>query len=259
MGTRMSTWRRITKFNAVGGAGVLTYQLVVRPWMRRWGATDEEVTAALPGDELVRRLDAQSTHAVTIAAPPEAVWPWIVQMGQDRGGLYSYLWVENALLRLGFRNADRIVPEWQDLKVGDRIWFVPEHYATSRFGPVVMAIDPPRSLILSMGVPDQPCPGTWQFILRQRSDGDTRLLLRSRASAEAPLAMRVMNAVMEAGYFVMERRMLLGIKERAERTAIAESSGVVADHERSNIAPWPLGDTTSFPHVESTLTDAAAR
>ena len=103
---------------AAAGAGTLAaYALAVRPWHVRWGATDEEVNERLPGDELVRHPNVEATHAVTIKAPAEEVWPWLVQIGQDKGGFYSYSWLEN-LAGCRLRNADRIVPEFQRLKVG---------------------------------------------------------------------------------------------------------------------------------------------
>lgn len=94
-----------------GAAAYLALGRLLRPWYSRWGATDAEVRASLPGDELVPSPRAQSTWAVTIEAPPDAVWPWLVQMGQDRAGFYTYEWFENVVLRLDIHNAARIVPE----------------------------------------------------------------------------------------------------------------------------------------------------
>jgi hypothetical protein len=104
-----------------GAAAYLALGRLLRPSYSRWGATDEEVRRSLPGDELVPTPRAQSTWAVTIEAPPERVWPWLVQMGQDRAGFYTYEWFENGLLRLNIHNVDRIVPEWQNITVGDRM------------------------------------------------------------------------------------------------------------------------------------------
>lgn len=190
--------------------------LAVWRWLHNWGAVDEEITRKLPGDELVPNVSNQSTMGVTIQAPPEQVWPWLAQMGVDRAGLYSYLFVENTLLRLGVQNADRIVPEWQDLKIGDHIWFTPEDYPTPQFGPVVTAIEPYHALVLCHGEPGKPCPGTWQFILERRGEGSTRLLLRERRSADEPLSSKIPNLIMVPGYWMMDRAMLRGIKERAE-------------------------------------------
>lgn len=219
---------RLASLVGLTAGAVAAYRLAILPRIRRWGATDAEGNAALPGDELVPRFRSQSTMAVSIAAPPEAVWQWLVQMGVDRAGFYSYTWVENGLLRLGVTNADSIVPEWQDIKVGDRFWFTPENYPTPHVGPVVTAIEPHRALILNLGEADKPCPGTWQFVLDERPAESTRLILRSRTSTESPLLVRLSDLVMEPGYLIMSRRMLVGIKQRAEsqtRRAVAQRHG----------------------------------
>ncbi|HET8603675.1 MAG TPA: hypothetical protein VFM09_07080 [Marmoricola sp.] len=190
---------------------------LTRPWYSRWGATAEEVRRPLPGDELVPSPRAQSTWAVSISAPPGQVWPWLVQMGQDRAGFYTYEWFENRILRLGIHNADRIVPAWQELQVGDRLWFYPERYPiTPRTGPRVVALEPERALLLCHQVSEtaDACPGTWQFILEPAEGGSsTRLLLRAR-SGRGPTTW--FDTLAEPGYFLMTRGMLLGIKRRAE-------------------------------------------
>lgn len=199
-------------------AGLAMLPQLARPWYARWGTTGDEAHEPLPGDDLVPEAAGEMTLAVTIAAPPADVWPWLVQMGQDRAGLYTYTWVENGLLHLRFHNADQIVPEWQHLRVGDHIWFLPEHYLAPRFGPTVARIAPERALILTLGELDQPAPATWQFVLRPTPEGGTRLLFRQRTRAGQPLVVRMPSRLMEPGYFYMERKMLLGIKERAERS-----------------------------------------
>ena len=196
----------------------LAHRLIVRVG-RGWGADRNELIEPLPGDELVPDTDGQATMAITIDAPPEAVWPWLVQMGVDRGGLYSLLWVENGLLHLGVKNANRIVPEWQDLKVGDIVAFTPECYPGGRHGPTVTAIEPNRALILAHGENPETAVGSWQFVLEPEVDGATRLLMRSRSSAEKPLGLKVFDAVAEPGYLIMDIAMLRGIKERAEKAA----------------------------------------
>jgi len=110
----------------IAGVG-LGYFLAVRPWHLRWGATDEEVTEALPGDE-ISSGDPGVTHAITIDAPPKDVWPWVLQIGQDRGGFYSYTFLEN-LIGCEMKNIAKIVPEWQNRAVGDTVWFgTPKHF-----------------------------------------------------------------------------------------------------------------------------------
>ena len=193
--------------------------LLLRPWYATWGATAAEARDPLPGDEIVPEAASQVTLAVDIDAPPEAVWPWLVQMGVDRAGLYTYTWMENGVLGLGVENADRIHPEWQDLRPGDLIAFTPEDYPGGRSGPLVVTIVPNEALLLCTGEEATDCPGTWQFVLQDRGDGTTRLVFRGRISGDGPLAVRMMDLGLEPGYFLMERKMLLGIKERAERTA----------------------------------------
>lgn len=197
-----------------------------RPNMLRWGATDAEVAALLPGDELLDEPTLVTTRAVTIDAPSTSVWPWLVQMGQDRGGLYSYDWIEN-LVGLDFHNADRIVPEWQTLEVGDQIRAAPET-AGAEAGFTVVAIDPGRSIVTLVGDPDQvvpeasqpplPAGGTWVFVVEPLGDNQSRLLIRLRMQLDWPRpAAWIAERLLEPVHFVMERKQLLGIKERAER------------------------------------------
>lgn len=103
---------------ASAAAAAIVYRRVIEPWHQRWGAIDDEVAAELPGDDLVPEPASQITRAITIAAPPAAVWPWLVQIGADRAGFYSYDWLEN-LFGLRIHSADRIVDDWQELAVGD--------------------------------------------------------------------------------------------------------------------------------------------
>jgi hypothetical protein len=187
---------------------VITYVLA-RPWISTWGATEDEAARNLPGDELVLDTTSTSTLAVTIEAPPEEVWSWLVQMGVDRGGFYTYLLVENTLMRIGVHNADRIHPEWQDIEVGDHFWFTPEEYPGPRQGPVVMDIQKNRALILCEGKSAEDCPGTWQFVLDEQNDGSTRLLFRDKGSGFA-------EPILEPGFVVMNRGMLLGLEQKAE-------------------------------------------
>ncbi|HEX3198586.1 MAG TPA: hypothetical protein VHR39_13640 [Propionibacteriaceae bacterium] len=202
-----------------GAAAYLALGRLLRPLYSRWGATDEEVRRTLPGDELVPTPRAQSTWAVTIEAPPERVWPWLVQIGQDRAGFYTYEWFENGLLRLSIHNADRIVPEWQNITVGDRMWFYPERYPIKpRSGPRVVAIEPNRALLLCHQVMDDAttCPGTWQFVLEAGGENATRLMLRARSG---PSPTTWFDILAEPAYFLMTRGMLLGIKRRAEASS----------------------------------------
>ena len=205
-------------------AGVLSavYLFVVRPWIQRWGASDDEVNRVWPGDDLIPDPRYETTHAVTINAPADAVWPWLVQIGQERGGFYSYEWLEN-LLRLDIHNADRIIPEFQHLEVGDTMSLAPDNAA-----PLTVAVlEPSRALVWRTGPPDHPLePGdylrgelaaTWAYLLDPVDADRTRLTVRWRSAWEPSALGSVPNGlVLEPSHFIMERKMLLGIKERAE-------------------------------------------
>ena len=181
-------------------------------WHLHWGATREEVDARLPGDELMDDPDVVATRAVAIDAPPAAVWPWLVQMGPGRGGAYTYDWIEN-LFGLGMHSSDRVHPEWQHLQVGD----APSVKPGKEVGPNAMRVrilQPEHALVSS----DDQGKWVWAFVLVADGDG-TRLISRNRLRAGDSLASRAGLALMTPGSWVMERKMLLGIKERAEKLA----------------------------------------
>ncbi|HET7398179.1 MAG TPA: SRPBCC family protein [Intrasporangium sp.] len=205
---------------------VATATAALRRWYLRWGATDEEVAARLAGDDLLPKADLLATRAITVHASPDRVWPWLAQMGQGRGGLYSYDWLEN-LVGCDLHSADRIVPEWQDVAVGDPFRLHPQATLT------VAHVDPGRALVVRAPRPldDRAATGrfgpidfTWAFVLRDESggrwDGGTRLLVRERYAYLAPWAALVAEPV-EALSALMSQRMLRGIRDRAERQAVA--------------------------------------
>lgn len=193
---------------AAACAGAAAYVYAVRPWHVRWGATDEEVGERLPGDELVEHPNVEATHAITINAPVEEVWPWLVQIGQDRGGFYSYAWLEN-LVGCRLHNADRIVPEFQQLKAGDTVRLHPHAPPLP-----VLICEPPRTLVLGNNMD---YPGTWGFYLKEAEGGATRLLIRGRGDWKPGLLSWLgAHVLFEPAHFIMERKMMLGIKSRAE-------------------------------------------
>jgi hypothetical protein len=193
---------------AAGTAAALeTTRRLVRTPVLTWGATEEEAGRSLPGDELLEDPAVVSTRAITIDAPPSAVWPWLVQMGSGRGGAYTYDWIEN-LFGLGMHSAERIHPEWQNLAVGD---VIPGRESLQ--GMRVEVLDPERALVTR----SEDGTWVWAFVLEDLG-GRTRLLSRNRIAMPDPsLGDRIGMAVMEPGSLVMERKMLHGIKERAER------------------------------------------
>jgi hypothetical protein len=197
--------------SALAAAGsVIAYPLFFRRRCLTWGATAEEISRKLPGDELLPEASLVSTRAVTVAAPPGAVWPWLVQMGSGRGGAYTYDWIEN-LFGLNMHSARQILPQFQDLKVGDELPMGP--------GRPVMRVevcDPGQTLAV------RGADGNWVWIFALAAeDGRTRLISRNRiATPGAPPPVRVFTMlVMEPGSLIMERKMLLGIKQRAEDLA----------------------------------------
>ena len=203
--------------------GYFAFSAATRRWYRAWGATAEEAREPLAGDALVEDAAVQTTRAITISAAPEHVWPWLLQMGQGRGGLYTYAWVENAL-RADIHNLDRIDPELQRLAVGDRVRLTPDPYLGRVPGQyyTVTEVRPREALLMLQQLPTGAAT-SWSFVLRRRRDGTTRLLVRARAAAPARASARAARALelllLEPGYFVMERGMLRGIKRRAETLA----------------------------------------
>jgi hypothetical protein len=197
---------------ALAIAGCIVTSPVIRPWYCKWGATEAEVGISLPGDEQVPNPVLVSTRAITIQAPVSAVWPWLVQMGQGRGGLYTYERLEN-LAGCEMHNASRIIPEYQLLEVGDKVRLVPEGREPYF---VVSAIEPGRAIVLAGDDP----PTTWGFILEPVDENTTRLIVRWRQDYEPTfgnvLGWRVFTDPIT---FVMERKMLQGIKVRAEAVA----------------------------------------
>jgi len=183
---------------------------------RRWGATDDEVEGVHPGDELVPQAQWTATHAVSIAASPQEVWPWIAQVGQGRGGFYSYQRLEN-LAGCEIENTQRILEEHQDVRVGDKIRLHVD------IPPMTAAIvDKPTTLVVS-GDPSADAgaveiSSSWAFLLVEQPDGTTRLLSRTRYHHGGGLRAKLMGGpyLVEPISFVMERKMLKVIKGLAE-------------------------------------------
>jgi hypothetical protein len=197
------TVRRFVFLSVLLGAAYVRF---LRKPILNWGATDAEAGARLPGDELLEAADGVATRAIDIDAPLDAVWPWIAQMGPSpRGGAYTYDWIEN-LMGLDMHSADRILPEFQSPEVGDAIGFGKNTMRLERVEP---------EHVLAWRSADG--NWVWSFVLEAR-DGSTRLISRNRfrlPTAGARLGM----VPMEPASLVMERKMLRGIKRRAERTA----------------------------------------
>jgi hypothetical protein len=187
----------------------MLYRLLLRRRILNWGATDAEAHARLPGDELLEEADGIATRAITIDAPASAVWPWIAQMGPSpRGGAYTYDWIEN-LLGLDMHSADRVLPEYQHPQVGDTLGYGKNRMRVER-------VEPQRVLATR----SEDGNWVWTFVLDEQ-DGRTRLISRNRFRLPT-LNAKIGMVPMEPASLVMERKMLRGIKRRAERLASEE-------------------------------------
>ena len=203
------TWRmRFLRSTASLSAGCALYWACLRRPVLTWGASAEEARSSLPGDELLDHPDGESTRAIEIHALASAVWPWLAQMGPSpRGGAYTYDWIEN-LLGLNMHSVDRVLPEFQHPKVGETIGFGANRMRIER-------VDPERVLAWR----SEDGNWLWTFVLREQG-GTTRLISRNRFRLPTLVA-RIGMVPMEPASLVMERKMLLGIKQRAESLAIA--------------------------------------
>jgi len=197
---------------AVSIAACIVASPLLRSWYRKWGASAQEVSMSLPGDEQVPNPRLDSTRAITIQAPAAVIWPWLVQMGQGRGGLYSYVKLEN-LANCDMHNADRILPEYQHLEVGDKVRLSQDENVPCF---IVTSIEPGRAIILGGDDP----PTSWGFILDPLDENTTRLIIRYRQDFEpTPGNVIGWRVFTEPIHFNMERKMLQGIKARVESAA----------------------------------------
>jgi hypothetical protein len=209
---RRRVLRRTGAVASLGFVAYVTLLVLARPLYVRWGSTGKELREPLPGDEYALNPTYQVQHAVTIHATPEEIWPWLAQLGHDRGGFYSYTWLENGF-GLHVRNADRVHPEWQGVVTGDSVFATPRDWLGTgrRFGWRVSLAEPYRVLILE----------NWgAFVLEPVDTATTRLIVRTRGEGRDDLAALALSplglTVMEPAHFIMERRMLLTIRDRVE-------------------------------------------
>jgi hypothetical protein len=206
-------------------SGAAAYALFVRQRLLQWGATNEEALQPLPGDDLVAIPNYQSTRAITINAPPSEVWPWIIQIGYQRGGFYSYDWLERKAGLKNLQSTDQIMPTWQGIQPGDTV-------SISPITPLDVAVlEPGQAFVLHAVM--SPFTGqivnrtlqsdsasmdwSWAFVLEPAGPGTTRLLARVRADFQPQPLGKIFNwLALEPVHFLMENKMLLGIRERAE-------------------------------------------
>jgi hypothetical protein len=203
---------RYRRFALLASAASALYGVLLRQPILTWGASAAEAAERLPGDELLENADGVSTRAIDIEAPPRAVWPWLAQMGPSpRGGAYTYDWIEN-LLGLNMHSTDRVLPEYQHPEVGETIGFGANRMQLER-------VDSERVLAWR----SEDGNWVWTFVLREDA-GTTRLISRNRFRLPTLVA-RIGMLPMEPGSLVMERKMLWGIKQRAEHLAFDPGVG----------------------------------
>ena len=229
--------RSLVLVGAAVAAAACAGRRLVNPWQRNWGATQAEVDSVLPGDGLIAAPVEQCTRAITIAASPEDVWPWLVQMGADRAGFYSYDWLEN-LFGLDIHNADSVVHEWQQLEVGDIVWAdgaLTGGWVVERLVPgdalvmKVADVRTGRAVTRNEGVGFE---FQWTFAVRPTPAGGSRLIIRERVAYGRRLTRWVMSPVGLVS-FVMTRKMLDGIRRRAEQATTGDRSGSPDHRDRA--------------------------
>ena len=213
------------------GLATSAYSFVVRPKLLTWGAEPRDLDREWPGDALTPVPHSVATRAIEIDAPPAAVWPWILQVGQDRGGFYSYTWIEN-LFGAQIANSEALLPDYEKRKVGDTVWLAARKAYGGRARMLVAQLQAPRAMVLvypndaeAFIGEGRARYGTWAFILDPIGENRTRLVMRTRAGEWDSAARRLLDfAFWEPAHFVMETRMMRTIKELAERS----QSGQVA-------------------------------
>lgn len=237
-----------------GVAAIAFYRGRLRPWMYRWGATDDDVTETLPGDELVDERAPRTTRTVVIDAPPAAVWPWLAQLGEDRAGFYSYSLLERAV-GAEIHNADVVHPEWQDVNVGDTVWL------SRRYGKhacmVVAAVEPASHLVL-MSPSDfdrvqsgKRAAGAWAFYLR-RTGNRTRLVVRGSGGGVGHFAFDV-------PHFVVEQKMMRGIRKRVERSRECGSVTELRLRDHHGIDSAAIAGPPGWTRIERAESSTGAR
>lgn len=209
-------------FVGVAGLAVAAYAVLIRPRLLSWGSTDEERSRPMPGDDIEPHAAYVTTRAATIQAPAEAVWPWLIQMGQDRAGFYTHNWVER-LLHSGIPDTAEVRPEWQHLVVGD-LMRTNRDIRGKPMGWPVLAVDPGRSMVL--GSKNMPL-GSYTFLVEPLDDGASRLIVRDRAHWkwwEGPFA----TLVFEPLHAYMETGLISGVRRRAEAAGGAGAAAFAA-------------------------------
>jgi hypothetical protein len=210
---RATKWRLI----GLGSLAASAYAFVIRPWMLRWGSTVEERTRPLPGDDIEADATYVTTRAATINAPAETIWPWLVQMGQDRAGFYTHNWVER-LLQSGIPDTSEIRREWQHIEVGN-LMRTNRDIGGKPMGWPVAAVDAGHSLVVtSKSMP----AGTYAFVVEPIDRNTSRLIVRDRARWRWSEWLFVV-LLYEPLHAYMETGLITGVRRRAEATVLEQS------------------------------------
>jgi hypothetical protein len=188
-------------------AVIVLLSILLTPWMDSWKTTEEERSSAFPGDDLLKSPKRIANRAVTINAKPAQIFPWILQIGADKAGMYSYTWLEN-LVGCKMAKDETIRPEWQTLQEGDLMKMCAGDFAPPPY--IVAQIIPDQAVVFGHKEEDK-WVELWAFVLIPQPDGSTRLITRTRSTMVGGM-WEVFNRVA----FVMERKMLLTIKNLAE-------------------------------------------
>jgi hypothetical protein len=208
------------------GAFAIAFFAFVRPWYRGWGADQALQQARLPGDHLLWQGAPRETRAIAIHAPAARVWPWVAQIGQDRGGFYSYEILED-LAGCEMTNLSYLVPSLQHWGAGDRLWMYPPEKAGG-IGQAPLALhDPGHALVFYTRRPSTPLAdppdGTWAFVVDPIDDASSRFIVRARARGRIGLLGAAFeSSVFEPIHFAMERKMMEGVKARAESRRVSK-------------------------------------
>ena len=257
--------RRFVALAAAMAAVGLVFAFAVRPWYLSWGATRAERSMALPGDAIVPDAANQQTRAITIHAPVDKVWPWLAQIGQNRGGFYSYDLLEN-LVGCRMPTSDYLRPDKQHWAVGDKLWMYPASRGGGMGYATLRVFVPGRALGFGAHAagtpPTAPEDGSWSLVLAPINDSTTRLLVRARgAPGRSLLGTAFDRSVFEPMHFVMEKRMMIGIEQLAEtgaRSRVANHVQVVLWFATFAIFVVGLGSVFVVPRWKRALTGTIA-
>jgi hypothetical protein len=203
----------------------LVYHVGLRHWCLRWGTTKAELHAILPADDLFPVYTSEATHAITIHATTEKIWPWLMQIGQDRSGFYSYTFLENAF-GCDMPKVEHLVPEWKPRVPGETVWFCNPKRFNGEGKMIPAVVEPARAFAMvsvndwrSLQAGGKAQEGMWSFTLQPAANGQTRVIARIRGGTPPTLASRMLGRLFwEPAHFVMEQKMLRTLRDLAENT-----------------------------------------